>query len=855
MTLIGQRYQIIDAIGSGGMGTVYRALDRLTLSQVALKQVNPPERRQALLDVTTSSALRLALAGEFRMMASLHHPNIISVLDYGFDSRVSTTGAVERHPYYTMDLLDGAQTLIAAGQNQPLEQQIDLIMQLLQALSYLHRRKIVHRDLKPSNILVFNDRVKVLDFGLSIISGERDETAGMTVGTLAYLAPEVLVGEEASAVSDLYAVGVLAYELLTGKHPFSIHDPNRMLIQIMNDYPDMMLLPDHLSFVVLTLMAKDKSDRFRSAEAAIQGFCDAANLPLPRETIEIRESFLQTAPLIGRDREFDLLLDALKTMMDGHGSAWLIGGESGVGKSRLLDEIAVQGMVNGALVLRGQGVEEGAAPYQHWRSPIRWLSLLLDLTETEIAVLQLIVPDIEALLENHAPASQSDPKTQRERLLRLLPSLFRRASQSIVLILEDIHWGSSDSLDLLRQLVPVTGDIPLLILASYRDDETSSLADALPDTMEHLKLDRLSDEEVASLSAAILGESGRRESVVQLLQQETEGNVFFLLEVIRALADDAGQLDQIGVVTLPSHILAGGIQQVIQRRLDRVPEAARALLQLAAAAGRRLDLPLLRALDKRDDLSEWLATCANAAVLETYDGTWRFTHDKMRDAILAALSISQRADLHRQIARGLENQAANPVSLAPALAYHWGAAGDKGKCLHFTLISADSMLRGGGFQDALAALERTRTLATELGSPETVFAQIRDHETEAHLGLGQYDPARALLEQNAAVYTTNGDTAGLNRVFQRLGDIYYTLEDLDQAQTAYQRALEFAQSIPDSARIAQALNSLGNVAFDLDEVNTATQLYQASLSISRAEGGRWGIAGSIAQDSETDDID
>jgi tetratricopeptide (TPR) repeat protein len=373
--------------------------------------------------------------------------------------------------------------------------------------------------------------------------------------------------------------------------------------------------------------------------------------------------------------------------------------------------------------------------------------------------------------------------------------------------------------------------------------------------MEHLKLDRLSDEEVASLSAAILGESGRRESVVQLLQQETEGNVFFLLEVIRALADDAGQLDQIGVVTLPSHILAGGIQQVIQRRLDRVPEAARALLQLAAAAGRRLDLPLLRALDKRDDLSEWLATCANAAVLETYDGTWRFTHDKMRDAILAALSISQRADLHRQIARGLENQAANPVSLAPALAYHWGAAGDKGKCLHFTLISADSMLRGGGFQDALAALERTRTLATELGSPETVFAQIRDHETEAHLGLGQYDPARALLEQNAAVYTTNGDTAGLNRVFQRLGDIYYTLEDLDQAQTAYQRALEFAQSIPDSARIAQALNSLGNVAFDLDEVNTATQLYQASLSISRAEGGRWGIAGSIAQDSETDDID
>jgi serine/threonine protein kinase/tetratricopeptide (TPR) repeat protein len=855
VTLIGQRYQIIDAIGSGGMGTVYRALDRLTASHVALKQVNPPERRQSLLDVTTSSALRLALAGEFRMMASLHHPNIISVLDYGFDTRLTPVGAVGRHPYYTMDLLDGAQTLIAAGQEQPLDRQIELIMQLLQALSYLHRRRIVHRDLKPSNILVFNDRVKVLDFGLSIISGERDETAGMTVGTLAYLAPEVLVGEEASAVSDLYAVGVLAYELLTGKHPFSIHDPNRMLIQIMNDYPDMKLLPDHLSFVVLTLMAKNKSDRFQTAEDAIRGLCEAAELPLPRETIEIRESFLQTAPLIGRDHEFDTLMGALKTMMDGHGSAWLIGGESGVGKSRLLDEIAVQGMVNGALVLRGQGIEEGAAPYQHWRSPIRWLSLLLDLTENEIAALRLIVPDIDALLEHNAPASQSDPKPQRERLLRLLPSLFRRAAQPIVLILEDIHWGSSDSLDLLRQLVPVTGDIPLLILASYRDDETSSLADALPNTMQHLKMERLTEEEVASLSAAILGESGRRESVVQLLQQETEGNVFFLLEVIRALADEAGQLDQIGVITLPSHILAGGIQQVIQRRLDRVPESARALLRLAAAAGRRLDLALLRTLAERDDLSDWLVTCANAAVLETYDGEWRFTHDKVRAAVLAALTPSQRAELHGQIAIGLEQHADDSASLAPALAYHWGAAGDKEKCLHFTLIAADSMLRGGGFQESLTALERAITLADNLSSAETVFAEIRDREAEARLGLGEYDRARALFEQNAAVYTANGDKAGLNHVFQRLGDIFYALEDLEQAQAAYQRALELAQSIPDRARIAQALNSLGNVAFDLDQVNTATQLYQASLSISRAEGGRWGIAGSIAHDTDADDID
>ncbi len=159
---VGKRYQILDLIGSGGMGTVYRAMDRLSNNIVALKQVVSSKDAVSAVLSTDPVDLRLALAKEFGTLASLRHPNIISVLDYGFD---------EAHqPYYTMDLLENAQTILSYGQYEPVNVQINLLLQLLRALVYLHRRSIIHHDLKPANILVADEQLRVLDFGLSCVS-------------------------------------------------------------------------------------------------------------------------------------------------------------------------------------------------------------------------------------------------------------------------------------------------------------------------------------------------------------------------------------------------------------------------------------------------------------------------------------------------------------------------------------------------------------------------------------------------------------------------------------------------------------------------------------------------------------
>src|SRR5262249_4485576 len=175
----------------------------------ALKRVvvKPDKLSFASRDKSTQDGY-VALAHEFRLLASLRHPYIVSVLDYGFDNN--------RQPYFTMELLDSPQSIVDARNPASFDAKIFLLTQLIRALASLHRRGILHRDLKPTNVLVSHDEVKVVDFGLSASVQE----ASGTVGTLAYIAPEVLQGEAPTAAADLYAVGVIAYEMFAGRHPF-----------------------------------------------------------------------------------------------------------------------------------------------------------------------------------------------------------------------------------------------------------------------------------------------------------------------------------------------------------------------------------------------------------------------------------------------------------------------------------------------------------------------------------------------------------------------------------------------------------------------------------------------------------
>ncbi|MGH2897546.1 MAG: serine/threonine-protein kinase, partial [Solirubrobacteraceae bacterium] len=273
------RYRVIEPIAEGAMGVVYRA-ERVKLGRVvAIKVLHD------VLPNELSGRKRFEI--EARAMAKLEHPHCASVLDVGIHND---------RPYVVMDFVSGQnlRDLISAGP-QPIPRAAEIVRQVLSGLAHAHELGIIHRDIKPANIVLsqktgLGDHVKILDFGLARLaeSGKSSQnlTSGIVVGTPAYMAPEQIRGDKLDQRADLYACGVLLYELLTGEKPF--HSENDDPIEVCRMHLDAPIprldakLPGGdfgvLETVVRTALAKRADDRYASA----QEFAAALDAVVPR---------------------------------------------------------------------------------------------------------------------------------------------------------------------------------------------------------------------------------------------------------------------------------------------------------------------------------------------------------------------------------------------------------------------------------------------------------------------------------------------------------------------------------------------------------------------------------------------
>ena len=288
------RYRVISQLGAGGMGEVYRARDEQLHRDIALKVLPPSD-----LD---DPAARARLVREARAAAALNHPHICTVHEVGEE-----TGQA----YIAMELVEGL-TLSAIIGDGPLstEQVVRLGSQLADALAHAHDRGVVHRDLKSNNVIVTPDgRVKVLDFGLAKRSTAADlaltqlqmslTQPGTVAGTLPYMAPEQLRGEPVTAASDIWALGVMLYEMTTGKRPFRGQTPYEVSAAILNDPPAPLpsAAPPRLAAIVQGCLQKDVSLRYHSAALvrdalgtpsaapALAAAAPATTIPVARESI------------------------------------------------------------------------------------------------------------------------------------------------------------------------------------------------------------------------------------------------------------------------------------------------------------------------------------------------------------------------------------------------------------------------------------------------------------------------------------------------------------------------------------------------------------------------------------------
>lgn len=808
------------------MSVVFRALDRLTGDTVALKRMSGPLHEweptgelvtleasgmsgweaTASPDVTSThrapgGLARFALAREFRTLAALRHPNIISVLDYGF----ATSG----EPFFTMELIERPRSLLEAAAGCSDQHKVELLVQILRALSYLHRRGVIHRDLKPSNVLV-DDRVRVLDFGIAVRRGQGARVSG----TLTHIAPEVLRGEPPTEAADLYAVGVMAYEMFAGQHPFRGFVGEALKARVLALEPDWTLLgaSPALKEVIRRLLAKEADRRYESADETIDALTEAAALAVPRQTRATRESFLQAADFVDRIDERRALASALDDVMTGKGGVWLIDGESGIGKTRLLDEIRIQALVLGVKVIKGQAESDVRGAFDLWREPLRHLVLRTTIDDAEASTLALLLPDIEALLGRPVPRAPANPQTARAQMLGTIRALFERQREPVLLILDDLHWAR-EGLEVLRDLSPRLVDRPVLILGSFRSEEAPHLAQTVPGA-RHLRLGPLGREDIATLAGSMLGRARERAPVVDFLDRHTEGNVFFIVEAVRALAEEAGSLEGVGEGPLPERLVTRGIEAVVARRLAKIPASVEPVYAWSAVVGRNLDVPLLEHVFGAARVAEALASGAELMVLEISDNRWRFAHDKFREHLLDALGGPRRRALHREVGEAIERVHGGGKAWAASLAYHFREAELSAKEARYSALAGQAALEQGAYEDATRLLERAMTLHAALPAAE------REHELDVLLHYGAVLMAtrgwstpevKSVYDRAIALATQRGEQERVSPALHGLAMFTMFRGELTAARDVAERCARLAEDTRDLIGGAQASIVLANV--------------------------------------------
>jgi hypothetical protein len=471
----GGRYVVRAFLGEGAKKRVYLAHDGKLDRDVAFALIKTDGLDADGLVRVRREAQAMGRLGD--------HAHIVTIFDTGDEagapfivSQYRAGGAVE-------DALAKAEQHRIAP-----DRAMRIAAQVCDALAHAHGRGIIHRDLKPGNVWLDADGNAALgDFGLAVaVDRSRMTMQGMMVGTVAYMAPEQALGRAPDARSDLYALGAMLYEMVTGRPPFLGDDAVGVISQHINTPPvdpswHAPECPKPLEALILRLLAKSPDERPASAQDAAQELrrildrstVDTIHPSAPDAATDLRA--LNWGMFVGRREEMEGLKESLEGALSGKGSLAMLVGEPGIGKTRLAEEFAVYAGLRGAQVLTGHCYEgESSLPYrpfveafrQYTRSrPDAELRAQLGPGAPEIATL---VSEIRQRFPDIEVAAKLDPDAERLRLFESITEFLHNASaaQPLVLHLDDIHWADKPSLLLLQHLAQRTARDRLLILGA-----------------------------------------------------------------------------------------------------------------------------------------------------------------------------------------------------------------------------------------------------------------------------------------------------------------------------------------------------------------------------------------------------
>ncbi|HEY3998395.1 MAG TPA: protein kinase [Candidatus Xenobia bacterium] len=804
-------YVILDLLGHGGSGRVYRAQD--------------PEGEVVALKILEIGNLTAAderrFLQEFRLAASLVHPNVLPVY---------TCGATQGVPYFTMEFLPGGHLREDfarhggpgphwLGRPDTRERFFAIVAGVLNGLSCIHAQRIVHRDLKPENILLAADGTpRIMDFGLarSLEASVRLTTAHTILGTIAYMSPEQVSSADVDPRSDLHALGIILYEWLSGGLPYHTTDLGQMITQILSAAPMPLHLvqpeiPLGLSQFVSDLLAKDPNGRPASADAALQAWHLAcqdltpqarAARPVP---VEPTPAFFEPV-FVGRELEMDRLRCRLDTLRQHQASLVFIGGESGVGKTRLSLELTRMAHLRGIPTLEGRCFEDVDVPFEAFQPVLRQAlkGVPQEFAEQAGAVLGAVLPELDV------------PETERTDKFRLLETILRclemKASASgLLVILDDLQWADKETLGLLNFMAralffAAEPRADLMIVVTYRTEEVTPdhplerlMVGLKPSKhIERVTLSRLEKPDIERLVKSMLGGRAAPEGLLELLTHECEGNAFFVGEFLKAMLADHVLTVQGGEWCLRSQAMrwspGGGnigvpitIRDVVRRRLSQLSAGAVEVLRLCSVIGKEVPYAVLqgawtRPEDELLEAAEELITGHLLVELPRRDAV-TFYHAQIREVVLEDMPHLRRRALHRRVAEALEQWA--DTSLEPHLfdlAHHYTVAQVPERAVPYLLRAADQAFNAHAYERARQSLEQVFEMGV-IGTAERV--QAEEKRAQCLLLSGEYRLAREVYQE------LETRTAGVEKaaILRRMGRACEALGEHDRALECYHAGL------------------------------------------------------------------
>ncbi len=761
-------YEIIGRLGEGGMGVVYRARDVSTGETVAVKTARA-ESHHAL------SSLR----GEINALARLSHPSIVRIVnsgahngvpwyamelltgqtwsdfnrtlwpppvgvgegddEHGFDMTLDTTmprsrsgrsGNGEHRDLMSTD--DGSsvryvghrprqtRSPVAAAR---LPEVLNLARRLCTALTVLHNAGFVHRDLKPSNVFLASGRPVVTDFGIAsrfrgAVGRERLEVSGKLVGTVHYMAPEQASGHLLDARADLYALGMMLYETLAGRLPFSTrnYDDWWFAVQTQEVPPLGMFVdgvPEPLDQLVRTLLSREPRDRLGHADDVSRALDRLGAEPDPQSP-GISRPYLYRPDIAGRETQRTHLAQAIDRARAGEGGIIVISGESGVGKTVLANEAAriaslsQMRLVTGECLPLGLGdhtrVDLKSAALHPLRPALQYAADICRGEDNETYD-RIFGEGRGKLLSTYEPALGELPKTSsqslpglpidfgRNRLVEAAVTVLKRLVEvdgAFLLLLDDLQWADEVTIAVLVWLADHGLERDrLLVIGTCRIDHVQpALAELLlKPSVQRVELDRLDLESVGAMVRDMLALREPPSGFVSFLAKHSEGNPFFVAEYLRlAVAEgllrrERGrwsiEVDGDREASYARLSLPASLKELIERRLNGLDPAAKEVLEVASVLGRESERSLLRTVAGIDDdrLDGALKQLAVRQIIQESRDSWRFVHDKVRETAYGTIGAERRKALNRAAAVALQTLAAREVRIDHArLAGYWSEA-------------------------------------------------------------------------------------------------------------------------------------------------------------------------------------